>query len=128
MCEPLIQGAGGMRICRPQFLQAVIKLVKSYGILVIFDEVMTGFGRTGKNFAHQHLSSDCEPDIICLSKGITGGFLPMGLTITQQRIYDEFYDDSFDKALAHGHSYTANPISCAAACAAEIDGLWTRHG
>jgi adenosylmethionine-8-amino-7-oxononanoate aminotransferase len=113
--EPLIQGASGMRICRASFVNKAIKLVRSYGILIILDEVMTGFGRTGTIFAFNQL--DFVPDILCLSKGITGGFLPLALTITTEKIYDAFLDNSFTKAFAHGHSYTANPLGCAAGIA-----------
>ncbi len=113
--EPLIQGAGGMRMCRPSFLNQVIERVRALGILVIFDEVMTGFGRTGTTFALDQL--DHHPDFLCLSKGLTGGFLPMSLTVTTSKIYQQFLDEKFDKAFAHGHSYTANPLGCAAAIA-----------
>lgn len=115
--EPLIQGASGMRIVRPVFLNKVIKLVKSYDILVIFDEVMTGFGRTGTYFALHQLASDSAPDLLCISKGLTGGFLPLALTITSEKIYQAFLDDELSKAFLHGHSYTANPLGCAAAIA-----------
>jgi adenosylmethionine-8-amino-7-oxononanoate aminotransferase len=115
--EPLIQGASGMRMCRPEFLNKIIKLVQSYNILIIFDEVMTGFGRTGTGFALKQLDETCVPDIICLSKGLTGGFLPLALTITTQKIYNAFLDDKLSKAFLHGHSYTANPLGCAAAIA-----------
>ncbi len=115
--EPLIQGASGMRICRPEFLNKLIKLVKSYDILVIFDEVMTGFGRTGTVFALDQLEPTCAPDILCLSKGLTGGFLPLALTIASEKIYQAFLDDKLSKAFLHGHSYTANPLGCAAAIA-----------
>ncbi|OSM00453.1 adenosylmethionine--8-amino-7-oxononanoate transaminase [Magnetofaba australis] len=113
--EPLIQGAGGMRVCRPEFLQRLAKRLKEAGILLIFDEVMTGFGRTGSLFAFQQCG--VTPDIICLSKGLTGGFLPLSATVCQQSLYEAFLGDSFNQALAHGHSFTANPIGCAAAVA-----------
>jgi adenosylmethionine-8-amino-7-oxononanoate aminotransferase len=111
--EPLVQGAGGMRMCRPQFLQDLEKLVKSENILLIYDEVFVGFGRTGDWFACT--KSKTLPDMICLSKGITGGFLPMSVTIATQQIYDAFYQDDPLKTFFHGHSYTANPLGCAAA-------------
>ncbi len=111
--EPLIQGAGGMRMCRAEFLQALKQRIAPYGILLIFDEVMTGFGRTGKLFAAD--TSGVKPDLICLSKGLTGGALPLSLTVCTDTIYEAFLDESFDKAFTHGHSFTANPISCAAA-------------
>ncbi|MCZ2204443.1 adenosylmethionine--8-amino-7-oxononanoate transaminase [Bartonella sp. A05] len=111
--EPLIQGASGMRVCRPQFIKEVIDLVRQNNILVIFDEIMTGFGRTGSYFAYQQLG--VIPDFLCLSKGITGGFLPLALTITNNQIYEAFLGDDFNTAFAHGHSYTANPLACSAA-------------
>ncbi len=113
--EPLIQGASGMRMCRPQFLQALEKLSKSYGVLTIYDEVMTGFGRTGELFSC--LSANTQPDIICLAKGLTGGFLPLAATVCSDNIYQAFLGETFSKALAHGHSFTANPLGCAAALA-----------
>lgn len=113
--EPLIQGAGGMRCCRPTFLNQLMAMAQEHGVLVLFDEVMTGFGRTGTLFAYEQLEH--VPDILCVSKGITGGFLPLALTVTSERIYGAFQGDTFDKALAHGHSYTANPLGCAAAIA-----------
>ncbi|ETZ07326.1 adenosylmethionine-8-amino-7-oxononanoate aminotransferase [Holospora obtusa F1] len=111
--EPLIQGASGMRICRPQFIKNVVNLVRQYHILVIFDEVMTGFCRTGTYFALHQL--EIAPDFLCISKGLTGGFLPLALTVTQNRIYEAFLGDDFKTAFAHGHSYTANPLACSAA-------------
>ncbi|NJN11225.1 MAG: adenosylmethionine--8-amino-7-oxononanoate transaminase [Richelia sp. RM2_1_2] len=113
--EPLVQGAGGMRMCRVEFLQKLQQVVKQFDILLIFDEVMTGFGRTGEWFAC--LKSQVTPDIICLSKGITGGFLPLSVTVCSEKIYDAFYSDDPIKTLYHGHSYTANPLGCAAALA-----------
>ncbi len=111
--EPLVQGASGMRMCRPAFVNQVIACVRAHGILVIFDEVMTGFGRTGTYFAVDQLAH--TPDLLCISKGITGGFLPLAMTITTDQIYDAFLSDVFEHAFAHGHSYTANPLACAAA-------------
>ncbi len=113
--EPLVQGASGMRMCRPEFLKKVIECVQAHGILVIFDEVMTGFGRTGSLFAFEQVG--IIPDFLCVSKGLTGGFLPLALTITSEKIYEAFLGDHFSKAFAHGHTYTANPLGCAAACA-----------
>jgi adenosylmethionine-8-amino-7-oxononanoate aminotransferase len=111
--EPLVQGAAGMRVCRAEFLQRLRMLANQFGVLLIFDEVMTGFGRTGDWFASTR--ADCTPDIICLSKGITGGFLPLSVTVCTEGIYGAFLADELDKALFHSHSYTANPIACAAA-------------
>lgn len=113
--EPLIQGASGMRFCRPEFLQQVVEKVRAYGILVIFDEVMTGFGRTGALFACQRAQVD--PDLICMAKGLTGGFLPLSVTAVREEIYEAFLGDTFEKAFAHGHSFAANPLGCAAALA-----------
>lgn len=111
--EPLVQGAGGMRMCRPEFLRALQKKSRYYDLLIIYDEVMVGFGRTGDYFACRQAKT--LPDIICLSKGITGGFMPLAATVCTDRIYHAFYDESPDKTLYHGHSYTANPLGCAAA-------------
>jgi adenosylmethionine-8-amino-7-oxononanoate aminotransferase len=111
--EPLVQGAAGMVMYEPVHLERLLSIAKAHNILCIADEVMTCFGRTGKLFASDYLIS--KPDIICLSKGITGGFLPLGVTVCTQEIFDAFYDDKKSKALFHGHSYTANPIACAAA-------------
>lgn len=113
--EPLVQGASGMRMVRPAFLKKLVDLLKSHKILVIFDEVMTGFGRTGDLFAC--LKADVEPDMICLSKGLTAGFLPMSVTVCQDYLYDAFLAPEFDKSFIHGHSFTANPLGCAAALA-----------
>ena len=115
LAEPLVQGASGMRMCRPLFLQRLADRLKAAGILLIFDEVMTGFGRTGSLFAAE--KAGVTPDIICLSKGLTGGFLPMSVTVCHQKIYEAFLGETFDRAFAHGHSFTANPISCAASVA-----------
>jgi adenosylmethionine---8-amino-7-oxononanoate aminotransferase len=115
LIEPLVQGASGMRMCRPQFMQAMARRVRAAGVLLIFDEVMTGFGRTGTLFASEKAGVD--PDIICLSKGLTGGFMPLSVTVCKESIYEAFLGESFDKAFAHGHSFTANSLSCAAAVA-----------
>ncbi|MBR1943903.1 MAG: adenosylmethionine--8-amino-7-oxononanoate transaminase [Alphaproteobacteria bacterium] len=114
--EPLLQGARGMILYRPEFLEKLIKTVRHFNILVIFDEVMTGFYRTGKFFAMDYLNNDSTPDLICISKALTGGFLPLSLTITTEQIYNTFLSDDFSKSFIHGHSYTGNPIACAAAC------------
>jgi adenosylmethionine-8-amino-7-oxononanoate aminotransferase len=115
ICEPIVQGASGMKIYRKEFLNKLVFLLREYNILIILDEVMTGFGRTGKNFAFHHCNF--IPDMICLSKGLTGGFLPMGLTVFTSEIYNKFLGDNYSKAFLHGHSYTANPLGCAAAIA-----------
>jgi adenosylmethionine-8-amino-7-oxononanoate aminotransferase len=113
--EPLLQGASGMRLCRPEFLAGVRKLADAADCLLIFDEVMTGFGRTGALFACQ--TAAVVPDMICLSKGLTGGFLPMAVTVCRERIYEAFLSEKISDAFLHGHSYTANPLGCAAALA-----------
>lgn len=113
--EPLILGAGGMLMYEPEALDSLLALCKKNNILCIADEVMTGFGRTGKLFACDHLKE--EPDIICMSKGITGGTMALGATSCKQKIYDAFLSDDKLKTLFHGHSYTANPIACAASLA-----------
>lgn len=115
LIEPLVQGAGGMQMCRVEFLQALQKLANAYDVLLIYDEVMTGFGRTGHYFAAE--KSNTVPDIICLAKGLTGGFLPLSVTACHEKIYHAFLGNTFDYALAHGHSFTANPLGCAAALA-----------
>lgn len=113
--EPLVQGAGGMRMARPEFVQAVVDRVRACGALVIFDEVFTGFGRTGTMFAYEHV--DRVPDLLCLAKGMTGGFLPLAATVATEEIYAAFRDPRIERALLHGHSFTANPLGCAAALA-----------
>ncbi|MBW4515246.1 MAG: adenosylmethionine--8-amino-7-oxononanoate transaminase [Timaviella obliquedivisa GSE-PSE-MK23-08B] len=113
--EPLVQGAGGMRMCRPEFIQNLRKIADEFNTLLIFDEVMVGFGRTGDWFACR--KANVTPDIICLSKGLTGGTLPLSVTVCSEKIYDAFYSDDPLKALYHGHSYTANPLGCAVALA-----------
>jgi len=115
IAEPLVQGTAGMRMYNPETLEAVFRLCKQYDTLIIADEVMTGFGRTGALFACNGLETG--PDMVCLSKGLTGGTLPMGITATTQEMYDAFYDDDILKTLYHGHSYTANPIACTAGLA-----------
>ena len=113
--EPLIQGAAGMRLVRPEFLQQVEARVRAHGALLIADEVMTGFGRTGSLFACQ--KAGIRPDLMALSKGLTGGFLPMGVTMASERIYQGFISTSPSATFFHGHSFTANPLGCAAALA-----------
>ena len=111
--EPIIQGASGMRICRTEFLDKVLKKFKDSGIMIIFDEVMTGFGRTGKMFAADYLK--IKPDIICLAKSLTGGYLPLAATVFSKKIHDNFFGGDISKAFLHGHSYTANPVACVSA-------------
>lgn len=111
--EPLVQAAAGMRMYSPKILNQLIGYAQGQDIVCIADEVFTGFGRTGRNFAVDHLEH--KPDIMCLSKGLTGGFMPLGVTACTGRIVDAFHSASFDKTFFHGHSYTANPLACAAA-------------
>ncbi|MFZ5906881.1 MAG: adenosylmethionine--8-amino-7-oxononanoate transaminase [Nitrospirota bacterium] len=114
--EPLIQAAGGMITSPPGYLKGVGELCKKYGVLMIADEVATGFGRTGRMFACEH--EQVVPDILCLSKGITGGYLPLAATIATEELYRAFFGEFRElKTFFHGHSYTGNPIACAAAIA-----------
>ncbi|WP_338408181.1 adenosylmethionine--8-amino-7-oxononanoate transaminase [uncultured Flavobacterium sp.] len=113
--EPLVQGAAGMIMYQPQSLDELIKICRKNKVLTIADEVMTGFGKTGKTFACEYLTE--KPDMMCLSKALTGGTIPMSITTFTQEIFDTFYDDDINKALFHGHTFTANPTGCAAALA-----------
>ncbi|MCT4085623.1 adenosylmethionine--8-amino-7-oxononanoate transaminase [Elizabethkingia anophelis] len=113
--EPLVQGAGGMLMHEAEALSELMQFCKSKEILLIQDEIFVGFGRTGKLFAANHLSE--VPDIMCFSKGLTGGTLPLGITTCTEEIYNAFYSDDKTKALFHGHSFTASPLACAAALA-----------
>ena len=113
--EPLVQGAAGMVMYEPQSLDQLIQICQQNKVLTIADEVMTGFGKTGKNFACDYLTQ--KPDMMCLSKALTGGTIPMSITTFTQEIYEAFYDEDINKALFHGHSFTANPTGCAAALA-----------
>lgn len=113
--EPLIQGAGGMMMHEPSLLDELFRLARRQGSLLIADEVMTGFGRTGRLFSSDYL--DEKPDLMCLSKGITGGTMALGATTCTQAIYQAFLSTDKHKTLFHGHSFTANPLACAAALA-----------
>ena len=113
--EPLVQGASGMRVYSAETLDKMIKLAQAEGVLCIADEVMTGFGRTGTYFASNQLSE--KPDFMCLSKGLSGGTLPLSLTTCAQDIYDAFLGDDISSAFLHGHSFTGNPVGCASAIA-----------
>jgi adenosylmethionine---8-amino-7-oxononanoate aminotransferase len=113
--EPMLQAAGGMRIFTPGFLSGIRKLCDEEGILLIADEVATGFYRTGTYFASHHENS--TPDIMCVAKGLTGGFLPLAATLATEKIFQAFMSDSKADALLHGHSFTGNPLACAAAVA-----------
>ncbi|WP_445456053.1 adenosylmethionine--8-amino-7-oxononanoate transaminase [Flavobacterium sp. HNIBRBA15423] len=114
--EPLVQGAAGMIMYSATVLDQLIAIAKKHQVFTIADEVMTGFGKTGKNFACDYLAQ--QPDMMCLSKALTGGTIPMAITSFTQEIFDGFYDDDTNKALFHGHTFTANPTGCAAALAA----------
>jgi adenosylmethionine-8-amino-7-oxononanoate aminotransferase len=111
--EPLVQGAGGMKFHDPQALREIRTLCDRHGVLLIFDEIFTGFGRTGKMFACQE--AEVVPDIICISKALTGGTVPLAATVAGDRIYQAFLSDDADAALMHGPTYMAYPLGCAAA-------------
>ena len=113
--EPLVQGVAGMVMYEAEELDKLITLCRKNNVFTIADEVMTGFGKTGKNFACDYLLT--QPDMMCLSKALTGGTIPMAITTFTQEIFDGFYDDDINKALFHGHTFTANPTGCAAALA-----------
>ncbi len=111
--EPLVLGAAGMRMYAPEVLDELIQICRKHKVLTLADEVMTGFGKTGKNFACDYLKE--MPDMICLSKALTGGTIPLSVTSTTEAIYDAFYSDDISKALFHGHTFMANPTGCAIA-------------
>lgn len=113
--EPLVQGSAGMRMYSSTVLNAMIEMAKKYGAICIADEVMTGFGRTGKTFASEYAMA--QPDICCLSKGLTGGTMALGVTSCTDKIMDAYRSQDILKTFFHGHSFTANPIACAAAIA-----------
>src|SRR5690606_25291747 len=113
--EPLLQCAGGMRMHHPAWLRRARELCDAHGVFLIADEIATGFGRTGTLFACEQAS--VQPDLLCLSKGLTGGFLPLCAVLATQAIYDGFLDDSRERAFLHSHSYSGNPLACAAALA-----------
>ena len=127
--EPRVQCAGGMRMHDPQYLRRARKLCDAHGVFLIADEIAVGFGRTGTMFACEQ--SNVQPDLLCLSKGLTGGFLPLAAVLCTQAIYDGFLDDSRERAFLHSHSYTGNPLACAAALASlaifESDGVLARN-
>jgi len=110
--EPLVQGVAGMRITKPEYIAEIWNICKKYEVFTIADEVMTGFGRTGTLFACMQIPE--QPDIVCLSKCITGGFLPLGLTVCSDTIFQHFLTQDRTKTFFHGHSFTANPLACAA--------------
>jgi adenosylmethionine-8-amino-7-oxononanoate aminotransferase len=113
--EPLVQGAGGMIMYSPELLSRYRNLCEQYDVLFIADEVFTGFGRTGRMFACEH--AGIVPDMMCLSKGLTGGFMPLAATVSTEEIYQAFWSEDRSRAFFHGHSFSANPLGCAAAIA-----------
>lgn len=126
--EPIVQGASGMLMYEAELLDELISLCKKYKVITIADEVFTGFGRTGKFFANDYLKN--KADIICLSKGLTGGYMPLGVTSCANFIYDAYLSEDKTKTFFHGHSYTANATACAAALASldlmEKDYTWNQ--
>ena len=136
--EPRVQCAGGMRMHHPLYLRLARDLCDAHGVLLIADEIAVGFGRTGTLFACEQApppgaggAMGVQPDLLCLSKGLTGGFLPLAAVLATQAIYDGFLDDSRERAFLHSHSYTGNPLACAAALASlsifETDGVLARN-
>lgn len=127
--EPRVQCAGGMRMHDPAYLRRARELCDVHGVFLIADEIAVGFGRTGTMFASEQ--SGVMPDLLCLSKGLTGGFLPLAAVLATQEIYDGFLDDSRERAFLHSHSYTGNPLACAAALASlgifETDDVLARN-
>lgn len=113
--EPLVLGTAGMVMYTPEVLYKLLQRCRQHNILTIADEVMTGFGRTGRTFASDYLQQ--KPDMVCLSKGLTGGTMALGATSCNEKIYEAFLDEDKSKTLFHGHSYTANPVACAAGLA-----------
>ena len=113
--EPLVQGAAAMKMFDADLLDQLLAVAKEHNVLTIADEVMTGFGKTGKNFASEYLEN--QPDIICLSKSLTAGLVPMAITSCTQNIYDAFLSNDIGKGFFHGHTYSANPTACTAALA-----------
>ncbi len=114
LIEPLLQGSAGMKIYPALYLKKLRSICDKYNVHLIADEIATGFGRTGRMFAFDH--AGVSPDIMCLSKGLTGGYMPMALFVTTQKIYDAFYADyNTGKAFMHSHTYSGNPLACSAA-------------
>lgn len=114
LVEPLLQGSAGMKVYPPLYLKKLRELCDRYNVHLIADEIATGYGRTGKMFAFNH--AGVSPDIMCLSKGLTGGYMPMALFVTTEKIYNAFYDDyGTGKAFMHSHTYSGNPLACSAA-------------
>jgi len=122
--EPLVQGASGMRFYHPEFLRRARELCTRHEVLLVADEIMTGFGRTGTMFACEQAA--VAPDLLCLSKGITGGYLPLSCVLSTDEVYGAFYDEDVARGFLHSHSYTGNPLACRAACA--VLDLFEREG
>jgi adenosylmethionine-8-amino-7-oxononanoate aminotransferase len=122
--EPLVQGASGMRFHHPEYLRRARALCTRYEVLFIADEIMTGFGRTGTMFACEQ--AGIAPDLMCLSKSITGGYLPLSCVLVTDEVYEAFYDDDAARGFLHSHSYTGNALACRAACA--VLDLFERDG
>jgi adenosylmethionine-8-amino-7-oxononanoate aminotransferase len=122
--EPLVQGASGMRFHHPEYLRRARALCTRYQVLLIADEIMTGFGRTGTMFACEQ--AEIAPDLLCLAKGITGGYLPLSCVLATDEIYEAFYDDDAARGFLHSHSHTGNALACRAACA--VLDLFERDG
>jgi adenosylmethionine-8-amino-7-oxononanoate aminotransferase len=128
LVEPLVQGAGGMRLHSPEVLRTLRRLADRHGVLLVFDEIFTGFGRTGTLFAMEQ--AGVEPDIVTLSKALTGGTLPLSAAVASRKVFEAFWSDDPMAALMHGPTYMANPLACAAANAALDlfeDGGWARE-
>ena len=113
--EPLVQGAAAMKMHDAHLLDELLAIAKEYNVLTIADEVMTGFGKTGKNFASEYLVN--QPDIMCMAKSLTGGLVPMAITTCTQKVFNAFLSEDLTKGFFHGHTYSANPIACTAALA-----------
>ena len=113
--EPILQAAGGMKLHDADTLERIVRLAKKHNLIVIFDEIATGFGRTGKLFAYQH--TNIVPDIITLSKALTGGTLPLAATVASKKIYESFLTEDYEDAFMHGPTYCGNPLACSAALA-----------
>jgi adenosylmethionine-8-amino-7-oxononanoate aminotransferase len=122
--EPLVQGASGMRFHHPEYLRRARALCTRYEVLFIADEIMTGFGRTGTLFACEQAA--IAPDLMCLSKGLTGGYLPLSCVLATDEVYAAFYDDDTARGFLHSHSYTGNALACRSACA--VLDLFERDG
>lgn len=113
--EPLVQGAAAMQMHEAEHINEILKIAQEHNVVTIADEIMTGFGKTGKNFASEFIET--KPDIICLSKALSAGMVPMAITSCSQKIYSAFYADDMKKGFFHGHTYSGNPVACSAAIA-----------